>query len=65
MVPGEDLVPACITIESHHAVQDKKTGKGCKHSWKEKINAKEICLNQPKKGFVSFVSTIWLFRTCE
>ena len=29
MVPGEDLVPACITIESRHAAQDKKkTGKG-------------------------------------
>ena len=24
MVPGEDLVPACITIESRHAAQDKK-----------------------------------------
>ena len=24
MVPGEDLAPACITIESRHAAQDKK-----------------------------------------
>ena len=24
MVPGEDLAPACITIESHRAAQDRK-----------------------------------------
>ena len=37
MVPGEDLAPACITIESHHAAQDRKRlGKERLHSWKEK-----------------------------
>ena len=35
MVPGEDLVPACITIESRHAAQDKKDWERL-HTWKEK-----------------------------